>query len=1463
MEAETSANVNVGGIETNPNPSIAASAFSAISTWFSQKKEAAVGIMTTEPIIELTEKEIEAAAKQAREASRLPVIAKCATGIQLDWYQRAVIDRMVSRCNEQRGLLVLHRMGSGKTLTTIGTLVNTDPRIPLTFVCPEGLDRDFLGDTDKFFPANWMVKQGGTDKLQRDPGKAQFLQRFDQRKFEPLLNAVNPVAEISKLPPEQQETELQNLGYRLGFGVKAKVNRITKEDLQSLKTMYEEELQTKYGISIHNRILSYKDLEYADNDVYFEYLKARFKGAIVALDESHNLIELISTDNKLLIKKAKRIRQLFQMAKRLIMLTGTPIVNNWPDMAELINICAGDYILPPLWSKFSKRYAVTGPLKDIIGEAEAVVTLPDRLEKKIERQVDKHIPLFVQLSMSLIGLDPKSWATKPVAWLKALPIVSFLTNKTMVGKLRMLNKEFNKGKINPYLLYKDIAPYISYFDYVLDYTQAASFPTSRVLESRFAYSDYQLRLLVSLYANQGLTEKEMAVLRFATDDDPYMAAFNEVSKQSFIDKGRAIGNLSRDNLTFKVNLTTPNVTKKSQDEATKRGLRYTKVNNIVKSIESIYNLIERILSVLGVFVSTADHEEHRESNRNFDMNLNFHPKYKRFGNDWFRNIYRFANNKRDLFDGTENPNMNILLGCVNKFKELQKEFGPITKEGRVLEARSLAGILGYRINLFVINAIIADLPEEKANISKLKDKLYALLDKTYKVNTITRSGRQEVVIYRQEPGSFFADEQAFYKLVNQPAESLTLDTLLSSTTFRYIKQLSDFIRDILQLLQNIFSITQYHYNEIFNEILVKDLPKFEAIPRDPANKEPIPMDVFGCPKYYRLLNQLIELRQTKLGIPIVYSNFEETGYQTFGAYLTARGYNYLVYDKSSPKNIKDYILNAVTNEFFYEKLWTNTSRNLSRNEKTRKNEMIRTLNRRRIEENMDAAANVSANVPETPMPPAVETPVVDDRGYLRQALNYGKGWFGYGKDVAAAAVAEQKQQLDEMGYKGYAQQKGKNFMKAQSLMNLGAFDAGVDLDLSPEARAKRREYMAQTEEIKRQSTLAGNLELSKDWNFAKKEKKTRPLCVLLHPGLTEGVSFTHSSDIFVIEPCLGAGKTDQVYARILRKYDGGFTARVQRGVIQRPEKYIHQFLSSFRLGSFKFYSENRIPIRDNILIPGFVEIYKFTQKKDPPADWTNKLRRDIDDLFKVLDEQEVTALNFFNEEALNRLGKEEYRNYLQSNSSKNIGELIEQRDLGEIEGQYQTPDDIQYQRNNTTRDLMNELFEVTAGIPNPRPKITNKAEAIDQKVTDFQRMWTADANVACLNGSGKTVPASATPNTCQPSYCAYYDGKSKQDSAACKSTCVKQVTGNKFNTNPGCLMTKAQYNAIQQAKRNKAVANNRISINNVSSVVSNTESLPGSPVSDPGASTGGRRRTYKKSKVSVKRMRKTRSQKRH
>ena len=44
----------------------------------------------------------------------------------------------------------------------------------------------------------------------------------------------------------------------------------------------------------------------------------------------------------------------------------------------------------------------------------------------------------------------------------------------------------------------------------------------------------------------------------------------------------------------------------------------------------------------------------------------------------------------------------------------------------------------------------------------------------------------------------------------------------------------------------------------------------------------------------------------------------------------------------------------------------------------------------------------------------------------------------------------------------------------------------------------------------------------------------RPVCVILHPKLIEGVSFPMAPTMHVLEVPDGFGKTDQIYARILR-----------------------------------------------------------------------------------------------------------------------------------------------------------------------------------------------------------------------------------------------------------------------------------------------------------------------------------------
>ncbi len=49
---------------------------------------------------------------------------------------------------------------------------------------------------------------------------------------------------------------------------------------------------------------------------------------------------------------------------------------------------------------------------------------------------------------------------------------------------------------------------------------------------------------------------------------------------------------------------------------------------------------------------------------------------------------------------------------------------------------------------------------------------------------------------------------------------------------------------------------------------------------------------------------------------------------------------------------------------------------------------------------------------------------------------------------------------------------------------------------------------------------------------------TGPLAVLLHPSLSEGLSFTFNPELLVLEPVRGYGNMDQVYARVLRRFPG-------------------------------------------------------------------------------------------------------------------------------------------------------------------------------------------------------------------------------------------------------------------------------------------------------------------------------------
>ena len=73
------------------------------------------------------------------------------------WYrpkQELACDRVVSACRGQKGFLLLHAVGSGKSRTSFCIATNTSSTIPITIITPPGLQSAFteeLGKADKYF----------------------------------------------------------------------------------------------------------------------------------------------------------------------------------------------------------------------------------------------------------------------------------------------------------------------------------------------------------------------------------------------------------------------------------------------------------------------------------------------------------------------------------------------------------------------------------------------------------------------------------------------------------------------------------------------------------------------------------------------------------------------------------------------------------------------------------------------------------------------------------------------------------------------------------------------------------------------------------------------------------------------------------------------------------------------------------------------------------------------------------------------------------------------------------------------------------------------------------------------------------------------------------------------------------------------------------------------------------------
>ena len=102
----------------------------------------------TEPTIKTTIKQYKVA-----DETKLPIqkYMNKVTHFGFFEHQKKLIDRIAVRCKNQHGLLLIHSMGSGKTLSTLGAWMNMrgeNMDRKLVVITPPGLDSSFTGDME-------------------------------------------------------------------------------------------------------------------------------------------------------------------------------------------------------------------------------------------------------------------------------------------------------------------------------------------------------------------------------------------------------------------------------------------------------------------------------------------------------------------------------------------------------------------------------------------------------------------------------------------------------------------------------------------------------------------------------------------------------------------------------------------------------------------------------------------------------------------------------------------------------------------------------------------------------------------------------------------------------------------------------------------------------------------------------------------------------------------------------------------------------------------------------------------------------------------------------------------------------------------------------------------------------------------------------------------------------------------
>jgi hypothetical protein len=311
-----------------------------VSSYYMNNRQIFVNFINS--LLEPYKKEMEDASK----AISCDTIGQGVEDAALLTHQKIVRD-YINLYTPYRGLLLYHGLGSGKTASSIGIAEGMKSGKRVIIMTPASLRRNYMEELKKY-----------GDLLYK---KNQYWEWIDKPEaFETLSSVLSLSIDYIK---RKQGAWLVNVKKRTNYA------ELSGPQKKSLDDQLDEMIQSKYTFIHYNGLRASRLQEMTSN-----YEKNLFDNSVVVIDEAHNFISRIVNQ----IRKEKDIPEnkrgekdhlpralslklyeylLSAKNARVVLLTGTPIINYPNEIAILFNILRG-YIKTweiPLDIKTSKK----------------------------------------------------------------------------------------------------------------------------------------------------------------------------------------------------------------------------------------------------------------------------------------------------------------------------------------------------------------------------------------------------------------------------------------------------------------------------------------------------------------------------------------------------------------------------------------------------------------------------------------------------------------------------------------------------------------------------------------------------------------------------------------------------------------------------------------------------------------------------------------------------------------------------------------------------------------------------------------------------------------------------------------------------------------------------------------------------------------------------------------------------